>query len=519
MQIVCPNCQAEYDLDPPAAPFARDQDLVFRCTACSTAIPLRLNDSGISDDLDEEPDTDVVEAPPRVESFILLRQGGSTYRVENTAQLQRWIAERRIWPDDEVAVDGGDWQRVGDIEAYSVFFKLVEDAERIQGKTSPASTSSDLAPAAAPSPPKKPRLSVSVKAGLFAKPAHLDVASEAASESSAPTPTSSGLDRLPVDTPSTVVPSVAESPAQAEPAADVAVVAYVETDEAPAVTEVEEVPDTPSSVEHAEPADPPEVSERFGEVVPEEEPMALLTPDQPTMDMELEEEDFFSEEHDGSTLTAGVGFDGDDDLLEWGQQRRKNMVMWWLMFFGALGGAAYLALDFLNSRDAQVEAPVVEAPPADDAITEAPAEVAEEADAGTDSGVAEAAPEASEPENEATLADEPSEPSAAPPAPEPDTVEPTPPPPPKKPSASAEVSRGWAQIDRENWSKARTHFETALQLQPANPDARFGMAYVNEQQGRMGEAVSQYCRLSATASGEVKSEAEGRLRALAKDCP
>ena len=103
MQIVCPNCQAEYELDPPAPPFARDQDLVFRCTACGTAIPLRLNEPEIPDELEEEPDTDVVEAPPRVESFILLKQSDSTYRVENTAQ--QWIAERRI-ADDEVAIDG-----------------------------------------------------------------------------------------------------------------------------------------------------------------------------------------------------------------------------------------------------------------------------------------------------------------------------------------------------------------------------------------------------------------------------
>ena len=73
MQIVCPNCQAEYELDPPAAPFARDQDLVFRCTACGTAIPLRLNEPEIPAELEDEPDTDVVEAPPRVESFILLK--------------------------------------------------------------------------------------------------------------------------------------------------------------------------------------------------------------------------------------------------------------------------------------------------------------------------------------------------------------------------------------------------------------------------------------------------------------
>ena len=129
-----------------------------------------------------------------------------------------------------------------------------------------------------------------------------------------------------------------------------------------------------------------------------------------------------------------------------------------------------------------------------------------------------AAAEADEVAEAAPAGDPPAEPGMAA-APEPERAKPVAPPPPKKPSASSEISRGWAQIDRENWSKARGHFDAALRMQPSNPDARFGVAYVNEQQGRMGEAVSQYCRLSATASGEVKVEAEGRLRALAKDCP
>ena len=166
MQIICPNCQAEYDLDPPAAPFARDQDLVFRCTACATAIPLRLNEPALSSGAEEDPETDLAEAPPRVESFILLRQGGSTYRVENTAQLQRWIAERRIWPEDEVAMDGGEWQRVGDIEAYSVFFRLVEDAERVRGGADSPRESAKTT--SSPSPPMKPRPSGGAKSGLFA---------------------------------------------------------------------------------------------------------------------------------------------------------------------------------------------------------------------------------------------------------------------------------------------------------------------------------------------------------------
>ena len=529
MQIICPNCQAEYDLEPPAAPFARDQDLVFRCTACSTAIPLRLNESAIPDELDDEPDTDVVEAPPRVESFILLRQGGSTYRVENTAQLQRWIAERRIWPDDEVAIDGGDWQRVGDIDAYAVFFRLVEDAERVQGGTttpSPAGTSGasatePLPPSAQSRPPQKPRLSVSVKAGLFARPAHLDVTSDAPAKQVRPETSESPSVPATTQGQASMVQHSPDPLGDPEPAANVTPAVVAEVEEEFGMSEDIEAP-----VQH----EAPDVAERFGEVVPEEAPRTFLTPDQPTMDMELEEEDFFSEEHTSDALAAGGGFDGDDDLVEWGQHRRKNMVMWWLMFFGALGGAAYLALDFLNSRDVQVQTPVVDSPaPADTTATVAPQPV-EDVEAGGDTGAEaeataeataeakDAAAEADEAAEAAPAGDPPTEPGMAE-APEPEKAKPVAPPPPKKPSASSEISRGWAQIDRENWSKARGHFDVALRMQPSNPDARFGVAYVNEQQGRMGEAVSQYCRLSATASGEVKVEAEGRLRALAKDCP
>ena len=515
MQIICPNCQAEFDLDPPAAPFARDQDLVFRCTVCSTPIPLRLNESAIPEELEEEPDTDVVEAPPRVESFILLRQGGSTYRVENTAQLQRWIAERRIWPDDEVAIDGGDWQRVGDIEAYAVFFKLVEDAERVNERPAAPTTPPRSEPPGQPSPPKKPRLSVSAKSGLFARPAHLDVSSDA--------PEGQAVSAVvkPNDAPVAAWPEPVQVDDAAEPGGETPQTTVIE---AAAIAEVEEIPDILQQDQTVDQDEPQDVVERFGEVVPEEAPSAFLAPDQPTMDMELEEDDFFSEEHPADTLSSGVGFGDEDDLLEWGQQRRKNMVMWWLMFFGALGGAAYLALDFLNSRDAQVQAPVEETPPAPDVDVEGVAEPATEQEAGSDSGGAMAAASADAAEAEAEAADstragDTVEVDEVVVAPEPEEPKAAAPPPPKKPSVATEVSRGWAQIDRENWTKAREHFETALRLQPSNPDARFGMAYVNEQQGRVGEAVGQYCQLSRTASGEVKIEAEGRLRALAKDCP
>jgi hypothetical protein len=58
-----------------------------------------------------------------------------------------------------------------------------------------------------------------------------------------------------------------------------------------------------------------------------------------------------------------------------------------------------------------------------------------------------------------------------------------------------------------------------VKASPGHADARFGLAYVNEKQGRVEEAVRQYCRLKATASGDAKIEASGRIDALGRKCP
>ena len=485
MQIVCPKCQAEYELDPPAAPFARDQDLVFRCSACSASIPLR-RDASAQPAVDEEKSAesapaDSPAAPDGPAGFVL-RQEGNTYHVRDEAMLQRWIAERRIWPDDEVSESGGAWKRVGDVESYRVFFSLVDEAER--GGT----------PQSQPQPAKTPSLSVAVKPGLFARPSALDVVG-APSDSDPPEPAS----------PTPTAPTAPTAPTSP--------------------TAPSEVEDFSTDVVEVEPD-----AALFGEIVPEEQStrladslMASLDPDEPTMDMELGEEDFFSEEQhavaDRATFQGSSLSDIEGEDLEWGQHRRRSMAMWWLMFFGALGGVAYLALDFLNDRDAAksssaAEMPAEQAEPVPVAQPEVKEDTGAESDAAGDLAAEE--PAAAEPAAEPAAESVPATPTPEKPAaqkipPAKTTASPV--------SASGEINKGWTQIDKENWSQARIHFDRALQRDPGSLDGRLGIAYVNEKQGRMAEAISQYCRLQATASGDVKIEASGRLRALGKECP
>lgn len=289
----------------------------------------------------------------------------------------------------------------------------------------------------------------------------------------------------------------------------------------------------------------------FGEAIPDEDTAIFgsLQPDEPTMDMELEDEDFFSEEST-SMSAQSMGLDDDDDL-EWSQARRSNMLVWWLLFLGGLGGSGYLALEWLNRADeAKSVATAAERSPDADAVgVAAEAEVSEDSETVTatdpdpvepvddESGTATDANEASVGDAEAANSavpgvpdtDSPKEPEAPKDAPaksEPSKAAPTKtaakgaaPAPVKKPSPGRESDRGWSQIDRGNWDAARKHFNAALSVSPSHPDAQLGLAYVNEHQGRVAEAVRQYCRLSATGSGDVKNEANGRLRSLDKECP
>jgi hypothetical protein len=206
------------------------------------------------------------------------------------------------------------------------------------------------------------------------------------------------------------------------------------------------------------------------------------------------------------------------------------MALWWLIFFGGLGGAGYFTLDFISSPEKETmvvaEPEAAEPPPVavdqegdkQDTAAPDPEAAADPADGTQDTPDAPASADAKDAPKAAASAPEPAK--AATPAPKetgPGGVKKAPPP--SRPNAAREIDRGWAQIDRANWKAAAVHFNKALSVAPGSVDGRYGMAYVNEHQGRVAEAVRQYCRLAKTTTGEIRSEVSGRLRSLGKECP
>jgi hypothetical protein len=479
--IVCKQCHAEYDLDPPAVPFARDQDLVFRCSSCGTSIPIRTEAEAV-----EEPVSPVDQPVSAHSQEFVLRQDGKTYTVGDAAMLQRWIVERRVGADDEISEGGEPFHRVGEIEAFQIFFQLVQDVEQ---------SASAKAAIEVPTPAFVGKAS---SAKLFSRPSTVGL---------------SGVDHsTPVKEPKSGTDSASDLRPETPPESD-------------PETEVKEFPPVESEPE------PVTEEAKFGEAIPDEGPADFSDSplDEPTMDMELGQDDFFSEEE--TVIADRVLFQGDedgfdDDDLEWGQTRRKNMAMWWLIFFAGLGGAGYFTLDFISSPEKETmvvaEPEAAEPPPVavdqegdkQDTAAPDPEAAASPSDGPQDSADAPGSADAKDTPQAATSAPEPAKP-----APKEKASGEKKPTPPARPNAAREIDRGWAQIDRANWKAAAVHFNKALSVAPGSVDGRYGMAYVNEHQGRVAEAVRQYCRLAKTTTGEIRNEVSGRLRSLGKECP
>jgi len=115
-------------VDPPAGSAAALVEMMFRCTECGRTFPISFGEPEVSSSAPEA--APVKEAEPE---GLLLKQDGQVYHVKDMAKLQRWIAERRVLGTDEVSRAGGEWQAVGDLEELGVFFKLLDQADQLEG--------------------------------------------------------------------------------------------------------------------------------------------------------------------------------------------------------------------------------------------------------------------------------------------------------------------------------------------------------------------------------------------------
>lgn len=140
MDVRCERCRSQFSVDQARVPEA---GLAVSCGQCGHAfllrkkvlavsVPLRPGEAAAAVPLASlTPGSDTPpEAGPR-RGFRLRHAGGRIYPFQDLTTLQRWVVERRAGRDDEVSAGGDDWRRLGDVPELSTFFSLVDAADRV----------------------------------------------------------------------------------------------------------------------------------------------------------------------------------------------------------------------------------------------------------------------------------------------------------------------------------------------------------------------------------------------------
>jgi predicted Zn finger-like uncharacterized protein len=116
MDVRCERCKTEYELDETRI---ADAGLTVKCTQCGNIFKVR------------KPfiTTPGLEVPPQKE-WRVRRQDGQQLALRNLTELQRWIVERRVGPNDEVSLSGETWRKLGTLPELGAFFEVVQVAEQ-----------------------------------------------------------------------------------------------------------------------------------------------------------------------------------------------------------------------------------------------------------------------------------------------------------------------------------------------------------------------------------------------------
>jgi predicted Zn finger-like uncharacterized protein len=145
MDVGCPRCQTEYELDDARVP---EDGVTVKCTTCGyvfrvkrkslvVTLPVR---EGEAAPQQARPASDLPPAPPPRE-WKIRQPGGNVFVCRELTTLQKWIVEGKVGRDDEISLTGETWKRLGNIPELASFFQVFEDASQARAlRTTPGNT-------------------------------------------------------------------------------------------------------------------------------------------------------------------------------------------------------------------------------------------------------------------------------------------------------------------------------------------------------------------------------------------
>ncbi|TNF35769.1 MAG: hypothetical protein EP329_05885, partial [Deltaproteobacteria bacterium] len=112
MKIRCEKCSVEHELDPPAWVVETGRPFRFRCSSCGHSHLVDLQDAGASEPESAPAAKPSTEPEPEPNDDVYLKQEGKVYLVKTWDNLERWIEEGRVGPEDLVSEGGVRWSPV-----------------------------------------------------------------------------------------------------------------------------------------------------------------------------------------------------------------------------------------------------------------------------------------------------------------------------------------------------------------------------------------------------------------------
>ncbi len=177
MDVSCPKCQTEYELDDTRV---TEEGVTVKCTSCGHVFRVKKKqlivtlpvkpDSPPPQDLG--PPGELPPAPPSRE-WKLRQANGNVFPCRDLTMLQKWIIEGKVQRDDEISLTGETWKRLGNIPELASFFQIVDDASKVRAME--AMHRNTPPPPPAPSvPPPAPsggKITDTWRGGQFSAPA------------------------------------------------------------------------------------------------------------------------------------------------------------------------------------------------------------------------------------------------------------------------------------------------------------------------------------------------------------
>ncbi len=176
MDVGCPKCQTEYELDDARV---TEDGVTVKCTTCAhvfrvkrkqLVVTLPAKGDTPAAPLGEAPITHSSELPPPPPSreWKLRTAKGNVVPCRDLTMLQKWIIEGKVHRADEISLSGETWKRLGDIPELSSFFQVVEEASK--GRALEAAARNTPPPSSGPAPVQG-KITETWKGGTFTTPA------------------------------------------------------------------------------------------------------------------------------------------------------------------------------------------------------------------------------------------------------------------------------------------------------------------------------------------------------------